>query len=162
MTGFPQNRSTFYRKVKDNENEDEEYDGQESGDDDDNGDEELPTSKAVKIDGRSGKYIESISIIDRYKARPDHLNDMCLGQFAISYVSTSRTPNETIFDDDGCSNEFSDQHIFEVEVDIFVFYSSCQPNFPLTIFWQKLKYNVENFNRLLFSIAGPSSCKGYG
>ena len=41
---------------------------------------------------------------------------MCLAQFAISYVYAPRVPKRIIFDDKGCSTEFSDQKIFEEEV----------------------------------------------
>ena len=74
------------------------------------------SSKTVNIEGRQGTYAESITVIDRYKARPDHLEDICLAQFAISYVYASKVPKKTVFDGDGCSEEFSDEKIFEVEV----------------------------------------------
>ena len=69
----------------------------------------------MKIEGRPGTYKVSITQIDRYIARPKHLDDICLGQFSTAYVYTSKVPKRIIFDDDGCSTEFSDQKIFEDE-----------------------------------------------
>ena len=123
MTGFPQNRSVFYRKVKDNPEEEDEVnqeDGQQESDDEETEEKQNQhSSKTVNIEGRQGTYAESITVIDRYKARPDHLEDICLAQFAISYVYTSKVPKKTVFDGDGCSEEFTDRTIFEVEVSNF-------------------------------------------
>ena len=38
---------------------------------------------------------------------------MCLGQFAICYVSTSKVPKRISFDQDGCSNEYSDRMTYD-------------------------------------------------
>jgi hypothetical protein len=121
VSGFPKNRSLFYRRVKD---DDEDADGNELGEEemeDDEEDEEFediqpPEAKRVKIEGRPGTYTVSISVIDRYVARPQHLDDMCLGQFAICYIYAPKVPKRIIFNDDGCSTEFSEKKIFEEEV----------------------------------------------
>jgi len=121
-TGFPKNRSVFYKRVKENpaeEIEDEELDEHEINEEETV--EEPATYKTVKIDGKDGTYTEAITIIDRYKERPGHLEDLCLGQFAISYVYTTRVPKETTFDEDGCSNEFSNEEIFQVEVSLICY-----------------------------------------
>ena len=115
MTGFPKNRSVFQRKVSENNEKDEDQNEDEI-DEEETSHEQPSTSKKVKIEGRPGTYVESITLIDRYKARPGHLEDMCLAHFAMSYVYTSKVPEQTCFDDDGCSNEFSNQEIFETEV----------------------------------------------
>ena len=115
VTGFPKNRSTFYRKVKDTVEEEigEDFEGDESESEDEMEEEELPTSKVVKIEGRQGTYKESITVIDRYKARPDHLETMCLAQFATAYVFAKKVPKKVIFDEEGCSDIFSNTKIFE-------------------------------------------------
>lgn len=115
VTGFPGNRSRFYKKIE-NENEDHEFDEKEEDDMECDSDEEFenqapPSSRKFQIDGREGTYEESISVIDRYVSRPKYLKTMCLAQFATSYVYTSKVPKRIIFKR-GCSNEFSDQTIF--------------------------------------------------
>ena len=111
-----QNRSIFYKKVKDDQDDEQEHnlkgDDDSGGDEEDNEEQEPPGSKRVKIDGRAGTYTESITVIDRYKARPKHLDDMCLAQFATSYVFASRVPKRVVFNEDGCSTENSNQKIF--------------------------------------------------
>ena len=128
-TGFPKNRSIFYRRIKDEEENSVDHEVETEDFENDEPDEEYedyedfqpPPSKKVKIEGRPGTYSESITVIERYVARPEHLEDMCLGQFAISYVYASKVPKKIIFDDDGpydgCSTEFSDQKIFEEETE---------------------------------------------
>ena len=114
MTGFPEKRSHFFKKVS---NEDDDDNFPENGDDDSDSDEEFeqqkpPASKRIKIEGRSGMYQQSVTIMDRYTKRPNYLKDMCLSQFAISYVHASTIPKRVDFDEDGCSNEYSEQTIF--------------------------------------------------
>ena len=116
VTGFPQNRSRFFRKVQDDQEEFEEYENEQidadSESDDDMEQERPPVLNKCKIEGREGTYQESITVMDRYMARPCHLDGICLAQFAISYIPASKVPKRIIFDDDGCSNEWSDQEIF--------------------------------------------------
>ena len=69
--------------------------------------------KFVKIEGREGTFAESIAVIDRYIARPDHLENMCLAQFATAYVYAKKVPKKVTFDINGCSDVFSDTKIFE-------------------------------------------------
>ena len=110
------------KKVRDEEEgeNEENHEGDDyDSEDEEKEEQEAVRSKRVKIDGRQGLYTESITIIDRYKARPIHLDRMCLGQFAISYIYTSRVPKRVTFDDDGCSTEYSNQKIFEDKVSWF-------------------------------------------
>jgi hypothetical protein len=120
ITGFPKNRSVFFKRVNDNQDEIEGYESDfEESDNEDNYNEteemQPPKAEIVKIEGRPGTYQVSITLIARYVARPRHLDDICLGQFATAYVYASKVPKRIIFDDDGCSTEFSDQKIFEDE-----------------------------------------------
>ena len=117
VTGFPQKRSRFYKWVKDDDFEEEQEIVEDEFDDDEDLEEQaLPPAKTVKIEGRPGEYIESISIIEKYKARPKHLEDMCLAQFATAYVHAPKIPKRVEFIE-GCSTEFSDKKIFEEKDD---------------------------------------------
>ena len=117
-TGFPENRSVFFRKVRDeegNENVEEEEDNSESESDEDTETEPPPQSTEWKIENKQGTYKEAKGVIDRYEMRPKYLEEICLAQFAISYVFASKVPKRIIFDEDGCSNEYSDRTIFDQE-----------------------------------------------
>ena len=77
-TGFPWNRSTFLVKQAGDkliENEDEEEDDQSSS----------TKQRAIQLPGREGSFKMAISIHDKYSARPENLQHICLAQFAISY-----------------------------------------------------------------------------
>ena len=74
-TGFPENRSKFLIKIKDKAVD---------GDDDEEG---LLQQDYVTVPGKEGTYKHKIQIHDKYQARPEALEDMCLAQFAISYDS---------------------------------------------------------------------------
>lgn len=114
VTGFPQNRSVFFKKVRDEENESED-ENPDLESDDESDPQPLSTGKRWKIQNRPGTYIETVTVIDRYKMRPRYLKKMCLAQFATSYVHASKVPKQTTFDEDGCSNEYSNQTIFSSE-----------------------------------------------
>merc|ERR1712029_1079013 len=80
ITGFPESRSTFFRKIVDKSESSEtedvnvDLDENEGEDDDDNDDEyeDVPEfeNQGVKIEGKEGLYTETIRIHDRYAARP--------------------------------------------------------------------------------------------
>ena len=110
VTGFPQNRSCFYRKVYDAEDEMPDH----ASDNEEDQEEEKPSFKKeiVEIEGRSGKYTPSVSVIDRYVARPRYLEQICLAQFATSYIYQSKPPKTVVFDEDGNSQLKSKQNIF--------------------------------------------------
>ena len=124
-SGFPDNRSCFYRKVpefneelldqeEENEEEDEEEGVEEEEQDEiEDVEEGYSSNKASeKIEGREGDFQKSISIIDRYAARPKYLKQMCLAQFATSYILQKKRPKKTMFDEDGNSHIKSAQTIF--------------------------------------------------
>ena len=114
-SGFPQNRSSFFKKMKDdetldeNEHEEEEVEFEENEVDVDFG--------LVKLQGRPGKFKQAVSVIDRYSARPQSLKSMCLSQFAISYTyaQKSKLPKSVVFDDDGVSIQKSKESIFNTD-----------------------------------------------
>ena len=84
-SGFPQNMSTFLRKVHDDDNENI-----------DNEDEDL-----IKIEDRAGLYKKGLSIHDKYKARPKFSQDqewnITLAQFATCYVPCQKKPENIIW-----------------------------------------------------------------
>ena len=132
-SGFPDNRSCFYLKVNEesteeleidedededdyeDENEDDEYESE----DEDSNDEEMdnkPTRNPVQIEGRAGMFKKSISIIERYAARPKYLRTMCLAQFATSYTYQAKPPKKVKFDKNGNSRGRSSKKIFNQDI----------------------------------------------
>ena len=111
-SGFPDNRSVFYHKVKDAD-EEEMLDDVDSDSETEERDE---NNFAFKIEGRQGRYKQAISIHDRYSGRPERLEEMCLAQFATCYTYTSKPPKKTTLDKDGNSEEQSDQVIFNQSI----------------------------------------------
>jgi len=106
-SGFPENRSVFYRKTKSNELEEAEepFEPIEEGNDED--DEENPSfgAKTCKIEGREGLYEQATTHHDRYAVRPKLLENMCLAQFVTHYTHTPKVPKQANFDEDGnCEN----------------------------------------------------------
>ena len=91
-TGFPENRSVFYKKVHDDDPEDEDMevpDGNESESDDEPEQQRPKKSKYFKIEGRPGTYQQSITVIDRYIKRPVHLE-------AVSYTHLTLPTNREV------------------------------------------------------------------
>ena len=82
-TGFPENRLHFLRKVKDILG-----DGNEEIEDPQQGDIQLP--------GKEGKYRKTVPIHEKYAARPDALENMCLAQFATSFDTISAKIGKSI------------------------------------------------------------------
>ena len=108
-TGFPENKSAFYRKVSDETNEVEET---ADADGEGEGGHSSPVDDPVNIQGYSGKFQKSTSVIERYESRPDCLKQMCLAQFAISFTFIKNPPKSVVFDLDGASLDISSQMIF--------------------------------------------------
>ena len=108
-TGFPENRSLFFRKVGDDENEiqDDESEHVEL-------DEEI-TNDSVTIEGCTGKYKKSTTVIERYRFRPKCLESMCLAQFAIYYTSIKHPPKTAVFDENGASERLSSKKFYNRE-----------------------------------------------
>ena len=117
QSGFPENRTTFFRKVSEDGDEKDETtaEAEENVQDDvlDESDlsdfegadpEEVHSSKtpkAMKIKDKPGKYEESKSIHDKYEARPQWLESITLAQFATQYASTYKVSAKVKFDNDG-------------------------------------------------------------
>ena len=112
VTGFPEKRQLFFKPAR-NENEDPEEIFENEGDiivmneeEEECLEEKIDQfhTEKVKIAGRIGEYQQTITIIDRYQRRPKYLEKICLAQFANHYVTTSKIPKSTEFDD---NNEYS-------------------------------------------------------
>ena len=133
QSGFPENRTTFFRKLPEDGDEDEaskkadEDDQQEVKDEDEiatqddevsdeesaaetgqNSGENMGNSKSVQIADRPGKYEESVSIHDRYEVRPKWLESMTLAQFVTHYVHAKSVPIKAKqdFNDDGIPENY--------------------------------------------------------
>ena len=95
-TGFPENRSGFYRKVnggdndEDEDNDDDEMEWEENFEDD---------GRVISIPGREGKFKKASEIHVKYSNRPNHLERMCLAQFATTY-NYSKKPANVVFSED--------------------------------------------------------------
>jgi hypothetical protein len=80
-TGFPENRSIFFR-----------YATEEEGDRED----EEDGSNLIEIEGRPGKFIPTLTYHERFSERPEMLEDMCLAQFATLYQPISKIPKKFV------------------------------------------------------------------
>ena len=92
-TGFPANRSSFFRsaKPKEKSTDVEDISGEDQCKDEDN------IGCEVTIEGREGKFREVETIHQKYSQRPESLKEVCLAQFATSYIYShlNRIPKET-------------------------------------------------------------------
>ena len=99
-TGFPENRSSFFRPAKpaekssDVENLENEEDNEEN------------TNGQISLEGRQGQFKEVETIHKKYSERPESLNNCCLAQFATSYVyiQPNKIPKQIKWDN-GSSSE---------------------------------------------------------
>ena len=109
-TGFPENRSVFYRKMAENDHEivEDHEDSEEANQDG-------PVEDSVQIQGHSGKFQKSITVIERYAARPSCLESMSLAQFSIFYTAIKSPPKKVVFDNNGASEAKSSKQIFNTE-----------------------------------------------
>ena len=102
-TGFPENRSGFYRKVnggdndEDEDNDDDEMEWEENFEDD---------GRVISIPGREGKFKKASEIHVKYANRPNQLETMCLAQFATTYNYSKKPANvvfsENVSEEKGC------------------------------------------------------------
>ena len=114
MTGFPQNRSHFWKKVVEGENV---HEAEHDWDIDSIQEDENPDGGiAVKLAGKDGYYKQTVSVHDRYAARPGGLERICLAQFATSYVPMGKLPKKANIDEDGCSKNLSSQKVFNSDI----------------------------------------------
>ena len=143
-TGFPENRSLFFKKVSDEDpnskhSKDDEmdvdavleefadyYSDHEDELDDNNEEEEETHLDNIKLADRPGTYKQAVTVHERYAVRPKRLKHMCLAQFATLYTKTSRVKKDTVFDDDRCSESTSEHIIFK---DKGILNARCLPRY---------------------------------
>ena len=88
-TGFPKNRSSFFRPAhqseKSTEVDNEEHDIEEN------------VSGEIRLEGKKGQFKEVETIHQKYSQRPQSLRDVCLAQFATSYayINKQKIPKKT-------------------------------------------------------------------
>lgn len=127
QSGFPENRSTFFKKLPDDE-EDDFVDDINEDEDKEAAEEVEETEKSEKSNGvvikdRPGRYQPSTSIHDRYSARPNWLELICLAQFATSYVLMKVPPkrvkeSKSFEEEDVYLEELSDTTVFNTDVQL--------------------------------------------
>ena len=105
ISGFPENRSLFYIPVKEDDDfRDEDFDSDD--DDDEQGEfHEFGTSNEIEIEGKEGKFKASMSVIDRYVARPKSLENLSLVQFAINYYPYKKPEDKSELNHDEVKEE---------------------------------------------------------
>ena len=120
ITGFPQNRSHFWKKVVKVGND--EFDVNET---DDNGEDESDEQfidhlgkQPIKLAGKEGYFTQATTVHERYAVRPENLEKICLAQFATSYVPISKLPIKAEIASDGCSKDLSSSKIFNSNVNL--------------------------------------------
>ena len=122
ITGFPEKRQLFFKPAKTEKDDPIQILGDEEGDimvmEDEEDEcieekiEQLHPEK-VTITDRVGEYQQTITIIDRYQRRPKCLEEISLAQFATHYVTASKIPKTTEFDD---NNEYSKNKMTEMTI----------------------------------------------
>ena len=127
MTGFPKNRSGFWKKIpEDNENTDTNVDEDENDSENEVEDEDLfvdSNELGEKIADKEGRFKQETTIHERYAARPrssdtnieGRLEKICLAQFASHYTPIKKLPKKADIGDDGCSKQLSWRTIFNSE-----------------------------------------------
>jgi hypothetical protein len=103
-SGFPENRSVFFRKVTAEEADQDEFEEMDDGD------------SVVQIPGREGKFIQAVTLLERYSERPAGVEEICVAQFASLYQSCKTIPKKVIMtngvsDVPGSNILFADQSI---------------------------------------------------
>ena len=120
-SGFPENRTTFLRRVCEEDEDDEIIDE----DDDESATEDepihpTPRSNIVTISNREGKYCMTQTLHEKYEERPLILKEMCLAQFTSHYEMCAKLPKK-IEMDGNASKDKSDQTIFRTDVRLPLF-----------------------------------------
>jgi hypothetical protein len=80
-SGFPENRSVFFRHATEDEEDCEEED---------------VNGNLVEIEGRAGKFLQTLTVHERFSERSDMLEDMCLAQFATLYQPIKTIPKKVV------------------------------------------------------------------
>ena len=108
--GFPENRGVFYFKVKDTESADDNLESEIIG-------ENIQDGQDIEIQGRTGRFRQSITLWDKYADRPVYLAKMCLAQFVSYYDYTKAKPTKSRIEDGYSQDEISeDKYIFGTDI----------------------------------------------
>ena len=79
-SGFPDNRYKRVYKVVDKD---------ETMEDPDNDIQDQSSGDAFSLEDRAGKYKVAVTVHEKYSARPESVNDICLAQFAMISALTN-------------------------------------------------------------------------
>ena len=113
QSGFPENRTTFLRRVCEEDEDDEVIDeDEEEHDTEEEPIHPTPHSNFVTMSNREGKYCMTQTIHEKYEKRPQILKEMCLAQFTSHYEICAKIPKKIKMDDNNASEEKSTQTIF--------------------------------------------------
>ena len=82
-TNFPEDRTAFFARAKD-QTDDQEIDSDDENESNDNG------GQLLSVVGYKGKFQKAQSKHEKYALRPDELKDICLAQFATTYVTCQK------------------------------------------------------------------------
>ncbi len=97
-TGFPENRSVFLKRVEqDTENTDDE--------------------DKFQLEEQEGKFEKTVTMHDRYRARPKVLEQLCLAQFAIAYKQVPKERKKVTFVNES-TIETGNMTIFETDIEM--------------------------------------------
>ena len=108
-TGYAENRSQFFKRFG-NKNDDIIDEENEEDDDDDIDEEDIednigtPIGNYINIPGREGKFKQVETIHKKYAQRPNYLNEMSLAQFTTTY-EYSKKPNQKVTFQEGISED---------------------------------------------------------
>ena len=123
QSGYPENQSTYLRKIKPKEKEKikitdisgriDDSDNESGNDSDGDFQEDRmettdDTKDVIRIPGRKGIYQETEKIHDKYANRPDGIKDLTLSQFATSYSKCNKKPKNIKFNESDVTEERGD------------------------------------------------------
>ena len=108
QSGFPCNNSKFLRRVYPKNSNEVEHDVEPKQSLDESLEENLETQENiddveeadfVRIAGREGNYVETLSLNDIYPLRPQAVESLTLAQFGTSYVRASPIPKRVVWEE---------------------------------------------------------------
>ena len=159
QSGFPENRTTFLRRITEDDDERDGEDDEEPGNEDDPV-QPTPHSNIVTMSNREGQYCLTQTIHEKYEKRPLILKEMCLAQFATHYQICPKLPKKIQMDDNNASLEKSNQTIFRTneKLPLFIILNDQKGNcmklrnspFVLRLHKKKLSHEQIYSETLLF------------
>jgi hypothetical protein len=101
-TGFPENRSVLFKRAKEEDQDEEQYE---------NGEECQSGNEFIEIEGRKGKFEQTVTMHDRYMNRPDVLEPVCFAQYTTLYTPIKKLPKKAVMVN-GASEQFGFNSLF--------------------------------------------------